>query len=111
MLKFLESYTYEVFEEYDEYKEIFMSYDTVRRDTLGREPSSRPGVETEQRPPFPRNPLTTRTSPVTLSTKPLSKQSAEPTVPLVTTLSANTQPSNLTVNVSENYFSLPTFII
>ena len=112
----LERYVYEILEEYDGNEEIIRSYNTVRRDTGGQEPTKRPET-TEQRPPFPSTSVTTRTPTVTLSTKPFSKKTvirtmstSAPKVPLVTDLPANTTTSNLTVtvNVSEIELRFPT---
>lgn len=106
----LEEYSYEIFNEYDENEELLEDYDIVRRDARDREPTNRPGAETEQRLPFPRNPFTTRLPPtLTLNNKPSQKQTAGRTVstsvpegPPVTNSSTTATTRNYTyaVNVS-----------
>ena len=106
----LEEYSYEIFNEYDENGQLLEDHDIVRRDTQERNPTNRPGMETEQRPFFPRNPPTTRLPPtLTLNTKPSPKQTAGRTANTSVTegsavtnssTSATTRNYTYTINVS-----------
>ena len=104
----LEEYSYEILKEYDENEELLQNYDIVRRDTRDKEPTNRPGVGTEHRPPFPRNPFTTSLPPkLTMTTTPSPKQTTEPTTstsvlegPTVKNSSSTATTRNYTLNVS-----------